>query len=175
MDFIGNLNLNEKNCYQVCYSSQLYGTFFSVFAKFDCVKNGKDYTLNKIEFKVINYKGILDIGIVNVSGFAPGTKNHTIKLEVKAMGGNQDITFNCAGQIVKENDWLIIERTLLPIHNNTDPIRNNVFDDEFFYREGLHNGNYDQRQPAPNSAVGAKMDMEFFGGSICPRSTNYIL
>ena len=65
MQISTNIHLCEEanERYQLIYSSQNYGTFYSVYGKFE-VKNN---TLISIDFRLINFKGVLNLGIKNVT------------------------------------------------------------------------------------------------------------
>ena len=52
----------DKDINQFIYGSQLYGTVFAVYAKFNCSIEGNEATLNSIDFKLINYKGCVNLG-----------------------------------------------------------------------------------------------------------------
>src|SRR6266496_6182820 len=67
-----NLNYTEaeidgkkKPVYHFVYASQLYGTIFGIYAKFepDPEYKGKNYAIKTISFKLINYKGSINIGL----------------------------------------------------------------------------------------------------------------
>lgn len=53
---------NAQKLWQNIYSSQSYGTFYSVFSRFDLDQNdGKECNFDLIELKIINYKGALNV------------------------------------------------------------------------------------------------------------------
>jgi hypothetical protein len=69
-----DLNLKEmkvdnitKPVYHFIYASQLYGTLFSIYAKFDGspIDAGKFFEINKISLKLLNYKGCINIGFTS--------------------------------------------------------------------------------------------------------------
>lgn len=151
MNLISYANLKDNTNFQSIYSSQLYGTFFSVFAKFIATKNKKnyEYTFDKIELKLVNYKGNLDLKIVKASLseiISEGKlSDYKLDLEVKAGSCNTEsiLADNVEGRIFLTNKHTIkIERFLKPMHQINDetdfPARKDgKFDTEFFYREGL--------------------------------------
>lgn len=182
MKYIGNLNLANQEDYQAIYASQLYGTFFSVFGKFTCQSVGKDeYTLDKIEFKIINYKGVINLGISNVRGIfditdTNGNQFKAMNIEIQGLNGNEEFELDCSGVVLKKNELFITERTLIKMHSGT-ALNNGVFDDEFYYREGVANadGLFPEKSPAPMSTFDHNTLFEEFPGSVCPRATNRII
>ena len=51
-----------KPVFQFLYGSQLYGTLFGIYGNFKTVKNGNDMLIKEIDFQLINYKGMINIG-----------------------------------------------------------------------------------------------------------------
>ena len=50
--------------YQFVYASQMHGTLFGVYGMFDAQKvSEKQYKITKIKFRLINYKGCVNIGL----------------------------------------------------------------------------------------------------------------
>ncbi|NVJ63442.1 MAG: hypothetical protein HWD84_04345 [Flavobacteriaceae bacterium] len=182
MQFIGNLNPANQNDYQAIYASQLYGTFFSVFAKFTCQNIQSDhYIIEKIDFKLINYKGVVNLGISNVQGVFDviddeGNQRKLVNLEVQGLNSNDEFEFNCSGLSLPKNDLFILQRTLKPMHNHGSAIDNSVFDDEYFYREGLADATdgFLHREPKPQSTFNPNDVFKEWPDSVCPRSTNRI-
>ncbi len=69
MDFSSNINLNDESRVQALYASQLYGTFFGVFAKFGVSETEEiggvnSKFINSITFNLINFKGLLNLEIL---------------------------------------------------------------------------------------------------------------
>ncbi|MEQ9300910.1 MAG: hypothetical protein RIF33_20215 [Cyclobacteriaceae bacterium] len=173
--FIGNVDPSNDKDFQALYASQLYGTFFSVFGKFTCEEIAeKEYTLKKIEFKLINYKGLLNLGITDVKGFFEEGKEPLINIEVQALGGQTCYEYGCPGIKVKKDQLLLIERTLRRMHNNRG-LYGDVFDEEFYFREGLPDvpGEYLDR-PLPRSSDDASKARIEYPGTKCPRAANLI-
>ena len=58
---------HDGQYYQSIYTSQLYGTFFVVYANFKTEENlAKDsYFVKNISLRIMNYKGLINIGIEN--------------------------------------------------------------------------------------------------------------
>lgn len=187
MQFIGNLNPANQNDYQAIYASQLYGTFFSVFAKFTCQDIQSDrYIIEKIDFKLINYKGVVNLGISNVQGVynwqdEQGNIHKLINLQVQGLNSDDEFEFNCSGlELPKsghQGELFIIQRTLKPMHNSGSALDKSVFDDEFFYREGLADATdgFLHREPEPETDYDPSEALKEWPGSICPRATNFIM
>ncbi len=182
MEYIGNINLSNQDDYQAIYASQLYGTFFSVFGKFTCSKSDKDeYILEKIAFKIINYKGVINLGISNVKGIYEipndnGIIQKTINIEVQALNTADEFELDCTGVKLKKNELFIAERTLKPMHNGM-ALNNSAFDDEFYYREGMpEEGGFQARiNPVPVSTYNPNVEAMASPGTKCPRATNRIV
>ncbi len=178
MNLIGNVNLHNTSDYQLIYSSQLYGTFFNLYAKFDASLNGDIYTIKTISLKVINYKGIVNIGISRASQLLPDpndTNGHVLNLEVQALNGNTDVELKNLNYAIKRGENLNVDRKLIPMHTNGNPMNNSLFDEEFFFREGVYADNkFPRRKPDPNEVVDNSLT-DIKGGWICPRSTNSVL
>ncbi|KYG72785.1 hypothetical protein [Roseivirga echinicomitans] len=182
MKFIGNINLSNQEDYQAIYASQLYGTFFCVFGKFTCLAIEKDeYTLDKIEFKIINYKGIINLGISDVKGIfdlkdGAGNIIKAINIEVRGLCEADEFQLNCSGVKLNKNELLIAERTVKPMHEEV-ALSGSVFDNEYYYREGLPDldGLFSNRSPQPMSVFNQVAIFKEFPGTICPRGTNRII
>ena len=127
-----------------------------------------------VDFKIVNYKGLLNIGITKVEGFDDLDKKHTVNIEVRALGGQSDYSFSCEGYEILQNDYFVIHRVLLPMHVGNQPLGNNIFDDEFYFREGVKPvDGYALRKPDPNDTINSEQGL--VGGYQCPRSTNQVL
>lgn len=158
-------SLKNENHFQSVYSSQIYGTFFSVYAKFNVDIENSDisnekYFVDSIDFTVANYKGILDIGIQDIVSpkelmpevnanpqIVQSNRQGTVKaflLEMRAMGGLDESgstqpTYDFHLPLKMEfdsDDILYFRRIKLHLHSNNNPIEKGIFDNEFFFREG---------------------------------------
>lgn len=149
MRFVNQLNVKNYD-WQTCYSSQLYGTFFSIFAK-PKAKYDPDnidvLILDSIELRIVNYKGILNLGIVQAEFNNYDQKlGGTINIELQALHNDFNTTVDCKNQRFDSGKSLLkFHRFLKPMHPPTkvgipQGLVNGVFDTEFFYREGLHLG-----------------------------------
>lgn len=131
--------------YQEVYSSQNYGTFYSVYLNFN-VETDPDnedlIILTEIEFKLINYKGVVNLGISDVEYVISENNEPKFIIHVQAMVGRRVFPYGDQEIDLSQLDkTLIIERTLLKLPNfdaNESPNDNSilVFDDEFYYRDG---------------------------------------
>jgi len=155
-----HLSNDSNNRYQFVYASQSYGTFYGVYAQFIVNKD----ILIGAKFKLVNYKGILNIGLKSVSyiGIADQDiiyeeeeeeedkiKTRTsinvpclnFSIKVQAFIKNKErITdkINCNLNDLKKDRnkeyYISVERTLIPFKHNDF-----LFDTEFRYRDGLRN------------------------------------
>ncbi len=200
---IGNIDLNDCKNFQFLYGSQLYGTLFGIYGKFNTTSVDNAYHIKHIEFKTVNYKGILDINISDIkrpvsmdyqppqdpnanedAPLPPIQKVLVFLLEVQALKDRDlDIQFmnfidenggDANGITVNQNNFLHIDRRLKKMHENGEALKNNIFDTEFYYREGmLQDGEaYTTVDHAPDtlSSSPASLFMSHSGG-ICPRGT----
>ncbi|RXG14222.1 hypothetical protein DSM03_101339 [Leeuwenhoekiella aestuarii] len=126
---------DSANFNQLIYASQLYGTFFAVYAKISSSRTESDKTgrqIDEITFRVVNYKGIIDIGLEKAE-YNISTKE--IDLFVKALGNtSKEIKCKNLNKLRKEKeDILVFRRQIeyLPNRNNSG-----VFEIEKYYRDG---------------------------------------
>ncbi|GEQ85757.1 hypothetical protein ULMS_12650 [Patiriisocius marinistellae] len=158
-DNFSSLKLITNTGYQLLLTSSLYGTNFAIFGKFSLEKDGNKSIIKKIDTKLYNYKGILNLGF--------STKHET---EVTLQTSGQDSYINikfyiravvCGDEQISETEssplteyrslvtpkntikitdpyYLRAERELIPISGSLEgsPITNGVFDSEFYYRDG---------------------------------------
>ena len=199
--------IKKENHYQSVYSSQIYGTFFSVYAKFNLdisksdIPNGV-YHVDSVDFKVANYKGILDIGIQNVilpkdlqseidgnPNLTP-TEKKALKpfiLNMRAMGGfdgpgHSQPKYDVNEKLdikISSRDVLYFRRVKLPLHSDNSALKNGIFDNEFYFRESpditkrnVRTAHTDNRRP--NLAEEAFESFES-SGILCPTSENYVI
>lgn len=140
---------------QVLYNSQLYGTFFGIYGVVEAEENGDLYIINSFKLKIVNYKGEINLGLVDAQFVANDVGG-------KPMGGTLAITVQgmhttpndelgvpslVGEKISKQGASLTVERFLKPLHSNKEPLKNGVFDSEFHYREGkLISGKTERRE-----------------------------
>ncbi len=128
---------------QFIYASQLYGTFFGIFAQFETTPNTNDSVfLDKVYLKLINYKGIVNLGITQISNPFIYEKKLHINIKVKAFqDANKPLLFLfTTRQSIANNQELIINRELDSFAANTTLGLgdNYAFDSEFFERDGYY-------------------------------------
>lgn len=136
-DLLATINLastENNNYYQAIYGTQLYSTFFSVFAKFHVVKdeNETEKSVEKIEFYLMNYKGDIELGLVEVK-----YENEEFKIYVKALEKQKGFVLDRKTNPIKftKNNTTTFRRVLLKMSEN-GPYKNNVFDSEFYIKDG---------------------------------------
>lgn len=150
-----SLSSEDNSRYQAIYASQQYGTFYGLFGKFDIEKRGKRTLLHGIDLKLINYKGILNMSIetgpdsVALDEEARETVRDIpvilLKVEVRAkiQDPNYDSSLRLLKPIeVKKGTFFSVISEVLPISGHKDtkvPFVDGVFDNEFFFRDGLPN------------------------------------
>ncbi len=147
MEFSTNVYLSSGDQrYQLIYTSQVYGTFFGIYAYF----NINETTLDSIRFKLINYKGIINIGIEDIT-HQINESNKTIEfnITIKGVSEHQDFphlsnnsSAGSGGYSINvplaniRNYYLEINRKIIPLGAPGKDTVNNVFDSEFYYRDG---------------------------------------
>lgn len=198
MELIGNVNLSNSDDYQSIYASQLYGTFFAVYAKFEVADiNPSDgvYKLTGLRLKILNYKGIVNLGIVQ-GHLLPVENNYNepkadgwrLILELQALGGSTDCIIQCQSNEFKKGDsFLGVDRRLKELPN----MGGFIFDNEFNYREGFKTQvsgdtlvctqEIITREPKPkkfsDSDLTAKIvfDKNSDSGKQCPKSRLFVM
>lgn len=142
MELIGNVNLSNPKDYQSIYASQLYGTFFAVYGKFtveDTDPSDGIYKLLNLRLKILNYKGIINLGIIQailrpVKDEEDKTLGWRLILELQALGGRTDCDVQCGSyEFTKGKSFISVDRRLKKLAS----IGGHVFDAEFGYREGF--------------------------------------
>jgi len=151
-NYLGTLDLlsDYENRNQFIYGSQLYGTFFGVYAFFKAEIIGKhEIKINKIVFNILNYKGPIDIGIDRAEY---NNQDKIIYLYVKALSdpraqfeldlsqASLPLTLIKKGhpQFIYGKDHLTFYRRLVKIDANArNHTHNGVFDSEFYTRDGI--------------------------------------
>lgn len=148
MKLVGNVSFKNQSDFQSIYSSQLYGTFFAVYAKFTLDEN--DEKLQTIELALINYKGDYNLGLVEnkitEEELVVNEESGMLKFKIhvralsKSYGGNT-VTLKLENPIdLSGLDIFFIDRKLYPMHTdkhgNSIGIYNGLFDKEFYYRDG---------------------------------------
>jgi hypothetical protein len=135
-------NKEEKHPFMAVYSSQNYGTFYQVYCRpvFD---ESKQEFLKFLEFKIVNYKGPINLGLEHKNKFEvdyDGSGTLGVKLAVKANGPNQLVRINVRNWNIQKEGLkaLNIYRVLSKMYSGNIAIqRNRMFDSEFYTRSGL--------------------------------------
>ena len=137
-----SLEPNHNKRMQFVYGSQLYGTFFGVFASF-IITNKK---ISGVKLQTINYKGIINLGIVGIKVRTENkdSNNKILYLDFifkafQASDKIQSFTFKEEFS-VDEIAEVIVSRSLQRFTTNvrTGLGDNNVFDSEFYEKDGLY-------------------------------------
>lgn len=139
------------NVYQLVYASQLHGTLFGVYGMFDAQKvSEKQYKITKINFRLINYKGCVNIGLDAIKLSKKDDKD-VIEIYVSPLKKKDELNFRFRENFVVGNGKeIIFLRYLKPFHpkitGNTSGTNENgeisrqhiFFDEEFNYRDGYY-------------------------------------
>lgn len=142
IDIIFPLLKNQQKKHQLIYASQLYGTFFCVFAKLKTTKT----KLVSMELQLVNYKGKVNLGLMQQTetGWSPQANHHQLVLHIKAADGQNvyskanPITVTCNTDLARITG-ILVKRELHPIHTNTatqHQLETKIFDSEFYGRDG---------------------------------------
>lgn len=126
------LGSKAKNYKQVVYASQIYGSFFLVNGTFITEPSSEEgyQTITTVEFELVNYKGLFNIGLEDVS-FDEAKNCFHLHLEALSNATKKtvkNIKVDC-------NKDLYFIRELAEIK---DALKKGVHDDEFFYRDGAY-------------------------------------
>lgn len=190
-----NIDFSNNEDYQTIYASQLYGTFFAIYAKLTTSKYTDYYTLNDANLYLVNYKGNLDLGIVQADFFeVKNTENNTVsggfKIEVQALYQSKPENLKVKNidtnlKFNTKESFLFVDRRLKRIHPQNDTndiaIKDGVFDTEFYYRDGyIDNSKYKALKVCQSSKPKEWSDeADNFsiapGNPKCPRSKMLIL
>lgn len=146
LDLTLTISLNEadENRMQLVYASQLYQTFFAVFGAFDVDRTDPNaLKLKGVALQLINYKGMINLGIIGVSNPVIIDEGIEIRFKIKAMMPSGILKYYGFDEVVlvKNSDRIDFQRVLEPIDVKpyTGVGDNLVHDCEFFERDGLYN------------------------------------
>lgn len=148
MQLINHLCFKPEICkpdyYQAIYTSQSYGTFYVVYAEFTTKEDNDNYYVQNINLKLVNYKGLINLGIADATfkpvldkdGFSKGA---LINLSIKAFEKDSITISNCDAKhpFSKKDAQLLVNRNLVAMHAGKSPLENGLFDEEFYYRDGI--------------------------------------
>lgn len=153
---------------QTVYASQVYGTFFGVFATFhvqDIPNNNVERLLTSVDFYLINYKGPLNLKLN--ANFDKPTRISTLQADKPYSGHKfilkvqhtpdsqayqpkvtlklKDMYPTEGGIKFAQNEFFITERKTIPLAgegsdttNLANAFVNGIFDSEFFTRDGAY-------------------------------------
>lgn len=149
MQLINHLCFKPEICtkeyYQAIYTSQSYGTFYVVYAEFTTEEDNDNYYVKNINLKLVNYKGLINLGIADATlipikdEFSGNSKGALLDLTVKAF--EQDTftvkNYDVSHPYPKNDSEFLVNRELVAMHPNNSPLEGNIFDEEFYYRDGI--------------------------------------
>lgn len=179
----------KKDHYQTVLASQSYGTFYLVYAEFTTTEDQDNYYIQNIKLKIINYKGMINLGIADAT-FKPvfNDENNSIgALITISLKAFEKDTFKVSGcdathPFPKLKSALTTNRVILPMHENESPLEQSIFDEEFYYRDGIdprgEKGlSLQKRQTNTNLTDEECVEMMTMEGFslICPVSKNWII
>lgn len=184
-NYLSIIDFSDNENYQSAYSTQLYGTFFSIYLKLKTSEKGNHYVIEELNLKLINYKGVIDLGIEDAvleyvladSQYPELWKKLALRVAVKAgSSNNRDFPVSVSdksNKIVK-NGTIDFERYVKPMHGGDRPYQalcNGLFDSEFYYREGLFENDEAKRtEHVPKLWIDrlGPGESHGVGGKICP-------
>lgn len=200
MNLITTIDFLERKNAQTIYSSQLYGTFFSIHALMDTNAKPKanHYLINSMKLFVVNYKGILNLGIKRAEFKAVRNNkwawNLKIEVEVKrfeeleeqdfvvkSAKGNKVLkpkmrkTENKTAEI-RRRSQIFVERYALPVGKPFSEDKK-IFDTENYFREGIINNMASAQRRKDHRPSLWLMDKpaQAEGGFLCPLSELHVL
>ena len=159
---------------QLLFFSQSYQTNYAVYAEFHITESnkGKDYIhLDSINFELINYKGILELGFGGSPTFKYHEKEKSIEIsfQIQAMNHKDKDYINIGKDINIDCLTMEVERTLVPISGSVkNQYHNGVFDTEFHYRDGK----YVKKNERFDGRVDSDISISKGVGLRCYRATN---
>lgn len=151
-NLVTSIHLRENDDkYQLIYTTQLYGTIFSVFANFSALNEENGIMrINQINFIGVNYKGQvnLDIKAIQDPVLVDNDQqlNVTLELQSDDRGPYTSIISKSVDVAVDKELGIIVDRELLPMNANYDRVdipiedrafRDGKFDSEYFLRDGV--------------------------------------
>ncbi len=147
------------------YGSQVYDTMFGIFATFDGKESDDAFTLEKISFELINFRGIINIGFAKedevIYGKVPKQFEKLANAEMKnnvffflqglSLDRQKTLTLDKPIEVAKGQRFpLTLNRALYPLPetNGGEPDGKTIvakgrtpndrfFDSEFYYRNGV--------------------------------------
>ncbi|WP_405566505.1 hypothetical protein [Polaribacter sp. Asnod6-C07] len=198
MKLINYVNFGDSENAQAIYSSQLYGTYFSIYALIETSehedsKNYK-YNIKSIKLFLMNYKGVINLGITRaiIEPIFDNKIQIGAKLDIEIQGKYEminelfevDISNDFIGLNIKSK--INTSRYLRPMHigkdedstvNNRDtPLSSGIFDSEFYFREGqIMNEDMVRNENIAKTWDSRNEVKSMTGGNFCPYSTSIVL
>lgn len=145
----------EDSRYQFLIASQNYGTLYGIYGQINFKDDDTDTKIKNIDFELINYKGLFNIGFLADKGPYNEIKSYldkktkTLVLEIPVCGLSsihttsaeiKDLNNNNAAISVNNIKWIKVDRMLhklVPGNANSEK----VFDNEFYYKDGKDHAN----------------------------------
>ncbi len=158
LNIYSQLDLSQAIQNQILYSTQLYKTFLQIYGNFECSFNPDKlkYTINGGKLGAINYKGFLNLGITRSVIFSfPNPDDLQINDAILAIEIQAAPSFNPEHakpiefidkeiELIKNKSQLRIIRVVKRLHNRSHQehvqyqnVLDNIFDEEFEFREGI--------------------------------------
>jgi hypothetical protein len=154
MNFSTNILLSpeENDRYQAVYASQQYGTFYGIYGRFQIEKKQGETFLHRIDLKLINYKGMLNMSMDTELKIDPNAKEllrnlDVILLKVKVRAKLQDANYESSHSFrdpirIHKGTYFSVISELIPLCGTKDPKKmthevGGVFDNEFYYKDGM--------------------------------------
>lgn len=153
---------SDRNISQFVYASQLYGTLFGIYANFECIyEQEKPIKIKSIRFKLINYKGYVNIGLIYVKDYFDKELDDEVYKAVekeidkeviylyvqplKSSSEHVNFEFTNGGLDLRVKNQIIFERIVKPLNDRIkgeNELGNSqkeiFFDQEFNYRDGYY-------------------------------------
>ncbi len=167
LDLIASVDLSyqgkkKKPVYHFVYASQLYGTIFAIYAKFEGAKMEKKeaFRIEKVLLRLVNYKGVINIGFSKKDQIVrkpddDGIDNLYFVLQGACINSEKKYIFTKPIEVEKNKPFPIIFNRLLrplqkferylvsrkgdPVSSKivTEPPITELFDIEFNDRDGI--------------------------------------
>lgn len=154
-----NILLRDGIGYQDVYSSQNYGTFYTIYMKFNCSINKNIVNLTDIKFKIVNYKGTINLGI-KTADYHINEKTGEVQFNITVQAlrrRKKSKVITCELNLNEIGSSLVINRILIPMKGfksdrNPNSYNATIFDEEFYYRDGPENPDSRELQGGMNRA-----------------------
>lgn len=163
LDLVAAVDLNYavskdtgKPVYQFVYASQLYGTFFTVYAHFAGTNSTTGYDIKTITLRLVNYKGIINMGFAKDSPPAWDARTKRIYFHIRGaiVNPQAQVDFGTTPLTIKKgsHERVVFHRILHPlagfdayqerqgssgIQLKINTPETELFDSEFNERDGL--------------------------------------